>query len=49
MRTFSGICVHQGDEYYQVNSSKFLAVMTMRLDDVCIMYVLRSAAHKAAC
>ena len=34
---------------YQVNISKFLAVMTLRLDGVCIRYVLRSVAHKAAC
>ena len=32
-----------------VNISKFFAVMTMHLDDVCIMCALLSAAHKAAC
>jgi len=26
-----------------------LVVMTLRLDGVCIRYVLRSVAHKAAC
>ena len=49
VRTLSRFCVHARGPTYQVNISKFLAVMTLRLDGVCTRYVLRSVAHKAAC
>ena len=48
MLTCSRFCVH-GDQVSQVNISKSLAVMTLRLDHAFVKYALPSPVHKTAC